>query len=605
MPVHGDPRAITAGGPKSRQISREEPLNPLRSICLDVQLVHQVGMHEETGSRGLVKPRFWQRHRWLKWLVGVTVIVSAVFFTVAVILAHRAEPILRATIVSELQDHFHARVELDSFHIALRNGLWADGKGLRIWPPVEVAGVGVPPATGKPLIQIGEFRFHTPLSYDPDRPIRISSVQLTGLDIDLPPKSHFEKNAHNDEVHPGEKRPARGLLAFQIANLECKGAHFSIESNKPGKAPLEFAIARFDLKGIGAGRSMAFEADLTNPRPVGTIHTKGNFGPWLVSDPGESPIQGNYTFENADLSTFRGIAGILNSTGRYDGTLRDIVAEGETDTPDFRLTRFGTKLPLHTAFHAVVDGTNGDTQLDPVRAVLGHSQFAVRGQVVRAADLAGNDYAKGHDITVTIFVDDGRIEDFLRLASHSGNPLLTGAFKMKGNLDIPPGTEPVDRRLKISGAFTLSDAKFTSAKIQNRIGDLSKRGLGLSKEAGITTGSDVRSEMSGNFEMTGGYVVLPQLHYTVPGAMIDLKGVYGVENGALDFAGTAKMQATVSQMVGGWKGFLLKPIDRYFKKDGAGTLVPIHINGTRESPQFGVDFNRMKKTSPERPDRVR
>ena len=66
------------------------------------------------------------------------------------------------------------------------------------------------------------------------------------------------------------------------------------------------------------------------------------------------------------------------------------------------------------------------------------------------------------------------------------------------------------------------------------------------------------------------------------------------------FAGTAKMQATVSAMVGGWKGLLLKPVDRYFEKDGAGTEVPIHINGTRENPQFGVEFNRMKLTSPQR-----
>jgi len=47
-------------------------------------------------------------------------------------------------------------------------------------------------------------------------------------------------------------------------------------------------------------------------------------------------------------------------------------------------------------------------------------------------------------------------------------------------------------------------------------------------------------------------------------------------------------------MVGGWKGVLLKPADRFLKKDGAGTQIPIHIEGTREAPQFGIDFGRMK-----------
>ena len=66
------------------------------------------------------------------------------------------------------------------------------------------------------------------------------------------------------------------------------------------------------------------EAELTNPNPVGTIHSTGTFGPWLVADPGESPVQGDYQFDHADLSSFKGIAGILSLTGKYEGTLRDI-----------------------------------------------------------------------------------------------------------------------------------------------------------------------------------------------------------------------------------------------------------------------------------------
>jgi hypothetical protein len=79
-----------------------------------------------------------------------------------------------------------------------------------------------------------------------------------------------------------------------------------------------------------------------------------------------------------------------------------------------------------------------------------------------------------------------------------------------------------------------------------------------------------------------------------------LKGTYGLEGGALDFAGTAKLEATVSQMVGGWKGLLLKPADRFFKKDGAGTEVPIHVSGTRTEPKFGIGLDKTKGTRPER-----
>ena len=108
--------------------------------------------------------------------------------------------------------------------------------------------------------------------------------------------------------------------------------------------------------------------------------------------------------------------------------------------------------------------------------------------------------------------------------------------------------------------------------------------------------------MKGDFRMANGTISLPSLEYTVPGALVNRKGTYGVDNGAISFEGTARMEATVSQMVGGWKGFLLKPVDRFFKKDGAGTLVPIHINGTRDNPQYGVDLDRLKNTTPQRPD---
>jgi hypothetical protein len=337
---------------------------------------------------------------------------------------------------------------------------------------------------------------------------------------------------------------------------------------------------------------------------VGTIHTKGSFGPWVVKDPGESPVTGEYRFDHADLSGFKGIAGILSSTGHFQGVLRQLVVDGVTDTPDFRLTHFGTPMPLHTKFHAKVDGINGDTWLEPVEATLGHSHFLTQGQIVRVAPVAdGKDKPRpgGHDISLTVNVDRGRIEDFLRLASHSGTPLMTGALIMKAELKIPPGPVPVHERLKLAGTFALDDVHFASEKIQSRIGELSARGLGRPKDAKTGGDADVRSTMEGNFQMAGGVVRLPALKYTVPGAVIDLKGSYGEDGGTLDFAGTAKMQATVSAMVGGWKGLLLKPVDRYFQKNGAGTEVPIHINGTRENPKFGIDLGRMKGTSAQRP----
>lgn len=556
---------------------------------------------------------FWRRNRWLLWAASGLLGVLAVLAATLAVLAHRAEPFLRARIVAALSGHFHARVELDSFHIALGNGLrgewgvWAEGRGLRIWPPAQVEGVAVPGVSQpeEPLIRLDEFRFHAPLRYQPGTPVHISQVQLKGLDIHLPPKSHFQHLAAGNPGAASASQSGAGapLISFQLDSVECNGAQLVVETSKPGKLPQEIAISRFRLTGITPGGAMNFDADLTNPRPRGAVHTVGSFGPWQVADPGESPITGDYRLDHADLASFSGIAGTLNSTGRFQGTLRELAVDGETDTPDFQLSHFGSPLPLHTRFHAKVDGTDGDTWLESVDAVLGRAHFTVQGQVVRviAAQAGVQPHSIGHDIALTVNVQQARVEDFERLFSHGSTPLVTGDVTVKAALHIPPGTAPVHERLQLNGRFALDEAQFTSAKIQNRVDELSLRGQGRPGDLKSTQAAGVQSHMQGDFQMAGGVVTLPNLDYTVPGADIQLKGTYGVEDGALDFLGTAKTQATVSQMVGGWKGFLLKPADRFFKKDGAGTEIPVHISGTRQDPNFGIDLNRMKSTSPARP----
>ena len=529
---------------------------------------------------------------------------------VVFILAHQAEPFLRARIVQTLSDRFHARVELDSFHLSLGNGLrgewgiWAQGRGLRIWPPAQVAGIGVPPPTppAEPLIRLDEFRFHAPLRYKPGLPIHISQVQLNGLQVQLPPRSHFL----HLPVNPGEAVPkphTAPLVTFRVDAIDCTGANFILETAKPGKLPVQIAIAHLKLTSITATSAMHFDAELTNPRPVGTIHTTGSFGPWSVPDPGESPVAGDYRFDQADLSGFKGIAGILTSTGHYQGTLRDITVDGVTDTPDFRLSHFGNALALHTRFHAKVDGTNGDTWLDPVDATLGHSHMIVRGQVVRVLAPAsdGPPHSIGHDIALTVNVDRGRIQDFLRLASRESIPLLTGDLSVRTTLEIPPGPVPVHERIRLHGNFTLDQAEFSSPKLRDRIRELSLRGQGKPGAVKSTDPASIQSHMQGDFQVAAGVIALPNLVYTVPGAEIQLNGTYALDGGVLSFTGTANTQATVSQMVGGWKGLLLKPADRLFQKGGTGAEFPIRIGGTRQSPDFSIDFNRIKTTTPQRP----
>jgi AsmA-like protein len=591
------------------------------------------GTSDESGNRR----SFWRRHRWIWWVAGGAFCFLVAAAIVLAIAASHFEPFIRAQIVDELQRRFETRVELAGFHIAVRHGqeaewgLWATGRGLRIWPPHRQAEDNT--AATAPLIDLSEFSFHVPLRYEMTRHLHIAEVRLKNLMITIPPPSKRERKSRVESVlePPAAKAPGQpGALAnVTIGRVICDGGDVTLETDKPGRAPLEFPIAHLTLTNLAAGKPMDFEAELTNPRPKGIVNASGSFGPWVVDDPGQSPVSGKYHLGHADLSTFNGIAGILASTGSYDGTLRQLAVDGDADVPDFKLSGFGNELPLRTKFHARVDATDGDTWLEPVDATLGHSHFITQGKVVRVTpgamaqesrEPAGKPAAgkavlaqhpapavldvppsrAGHLIDLKVDVDRGNLEDFMRLVSHSATPGLIGAVTAKATLHISPGDAPMHLRMKLDGYFKLEDARFTDPKVQDRVEELSLRGQGHPDEMKTADPNSIHSEMEGNFHLDHGVLTLPDLKYGVPGADIAVNGTYNLD-GHVKFEGTARMQATVSQMVGGWKGLLLKPVDRFFRKDGAGTLIPIHIRGTRDAPQIGIDFGRMKQTSPEKP----
>src|SRR5437899_8824309 len=184
-----------------------------------------------------------------------------------------------------------------------------------------------------------------------------------------------------------------GKIKSYVDEFVGEQARLVINTLRPDRLPLEFDISQLQMKEIGPGQPLLFDATLVNPKPVGAIHSSGFFGPWQADDPRSTPVRGKYSFRDADLSTIKGIAGILSSTGEYAGTLGNIVVDGETDTPDFRIAISGHPVPLHTEFHAIVDGTSGDTYLAPVKAMILHSSLVASGSVLRVRNPNGHSVA--------------------------------------------------------------------------------------------------------------------------------------------------------------------------------------------------------------------
>jgi hypothetical protein len=316
----------------------------------------------------------------------------------------------------------------------------------------------------------------------------------------------------------------------------------------------------------------------------------GSFGPWSPDDPGQTPLAAEYTFDKADLGVFKGISGILSSTGKFGGVLENIEVEGKTSTPDFTVTIGGHPLDLETVFSATVDGTNGDTLLHPVTAHLLNTVIVAQGGVVKSKD------NKGKEITLDVTVDKGRLEDLLRLAVKTTRPPLTGAVNFHTKFDLPPGEGDLADRLNLNGKFEVKQAHFTSPEVTAKIETLSRKGQGQpeNKDAGSSV-----SQLKGNFVLDNGVITFRGLTFSVTGAEVALNGKYGLDKEDLDFHGKLRMQAKISQTTTGAKSFVLKAVDPFFRKNGQ-TVLPIKITGQRDHPSFGLDLHRKDKDDKEK-----
>jgi hypothetical protein len=527
-------------------------------------------LHDKT-SQSPKKRSGW---RLFLWIVLGSLIVLLV---VGEVMLRRAAPILKGRVIETLSTRFNSHVELDDLQVSLVKGLAVSGNGLRIFAPDDVVAAGAK----APIIAVQRFDFHASLVGLFLKPTHVRSVHVQGLAINIPPKSMRQN---------GNASQHRGKIKIHVDEFICDDSRLVIGTDKPDKDPKVFVLQHIVLKDVGPNAPSHYDATLINAIPKGDIHAVGTFGPWDTEAPGESAVTGHYTFQHADLNTIKGIAGILHSVGDFKGRLDRIEVQGIADVPDFSLDTANHPVPLHTQFSAIVDGTTGDTYLQPVNARLGASEFSCQGAVV-------NIKGKGHTIDLDVDVPAGRIQDFLQLAVKTKPAVMTGVLAMKTKLHIRPGKESVTQKLGLKGTFGLKQIHFTNPDVQDKVDMLSLRAEGHPKEA-KPGAEDVISRMTGRFLMSDGNLTLQALEYTLPGATVQLQGVYSLDGKKFDFTGKVRTQAKLSQMVASrWKSWGLKVVDPFFHKHGAGAEIPVKVTGTNTAPKFGLDIGHKGKKS--------
>jgi hypothetical protein len=535
----------------------------------------------QEGRPHLPRPRI-TRRGWL----AVGVILAALLAILASLIT-RITPHVRDAAVNALNERFDSQTEMATLQVS-------------IFPRPEVSGSGlVVRHKGRrdvpPLITIKSFSASAGLVGLIWGPLHLHTNDLDGLEIHVPPgglKGQGMGLPKDDGAGGGDKgeatsiqkaRERRQRSPIVIDTIRSRAARLEIATDDPGKLPRVFEIHDLVMEDFGFDRAASFDATLTNWKPAGEIHAKGTFGPWNTADPRMTPLGADYTFSNAKLDTIKGIGGTLSSTGRFHGVLERIRVEGTTDTPDFMVDVAGQPVHLRTTFTAIVDATNGNTWLDPVEAtLLDHSRIVARGEVVRSEDV------KGRKVSLQVTIDDARVEEILRLAIKSKKTPLTGAMKLETSFLLPAGEADVPERLQLDGRFAIKQARFTQYNVQQRIDTLSRRGRGNTGDGGPS----VVSNLSGRFVMKNGRIRFHDLTFAVPGSVVQLAGSYDLPSEQLDFDGHLLLDAALHETVTGYKSFLARIAQPFFRRKGGGSKLPIRVSGTPDHPAFGLDVKK-------------
>jgi hypothetical protein len=503
--------------------------------------------------------------RTLTVIAGISVTILVLLLSLPIVVGPRIEQHL----LSAVSERFDSDVQVDTLTVSLfpRPRLSGQKLVLRHKHRTDVP----------PLVMIASFSGEVGLVGLLSDPVRLSNIRLEGLEINVPPGG---LSLHDDESDTQrQSNPKTSPLI--VANLRSERAVLRILRRTPGKAPRVWEIGQLDMQDVGADHPWPFRANLTNPKPPGRIQTEGTFGPWQAEEPSRTALAASYRFENADLGVFDEIAGILHSSGSFKGVLERIEVDGTTSMPAFALEDVGNGMPLDTRFHSIVDGTNGNTLLQPVEATLGSTKIRAAGGVI---EREGED---GRTVELDVVIDAGRLEDILRLAVKGPRPPMTGAIRLSATFLLPPGDRDAIQKLRLDGTFSVDKAEFTKPQVQDKVDAFSTKARGVKDD----TPDPVVSNFRGTFKMRDGAIQFSNVTFAMPGARVSVNGRFVMESEALDFRGTVRLDAKLSQLTTGVKSFFLRVVDGLFRHDDI-TVVPITIGGTAQKPKVGLDFGK-------------
>ena len=507
-----------------------------------------------------------------KLVVRLSLVLAGLILAAIVVLVARW-PFRRAAVVEQLQETGFGKVEVGAFHETYfpRPGCVLE----------KVRFQHNPKPGARPLITIETVRIEG--SFSGLFAKHVKRIRAEGMHILVPPKS------------AGEQFQTPQRSAIVIDELVADGAVLEISRAAPNQS-LKFSFHNFDLSDIGSNGPATFHAMFSNPEPPGEITASGKFGPWNADDFGKTATSGEYQFQQADLSVFHGIAGLLSSSGKFSGVLDHIEVQGETDVPDFTVTSSSHEVRLRTQFRAQVNGQNGDTLLHQAVANFLKTTVSAQGTV------AGEGTRPGKTASFDLTANEGRIQDILLLFTRAERAPMSGIISFHAKVSIPPGSRPFLQKVELQGDFGINAGTFSNSNTQEGVNHMSEGALFGGQDRTKTEKKEEESEtalsdLKGHVLLKDGIARFSDLSFSVPGASARMQGTYDLINEKINLYGTLKTESEPSNTTTGVKSLMLKVLNPFFKKKRAGYVMPVKITGTYEHPLFGLDLvDSRKKT---------
>lgn len=410
-------------------------------------------------------------------------------------------------------------------------------------------------------------------------PHRLYMIRLEGLHVQIPPPG---TPARGKDFDQGVISTSQSEMQIETISAD----HTILDFLRHDQPPLEFQFAQLQIHNVQQNQPFTFSINVNIPEPHGTVIANGILGPFRTASYGTTPLSGSYTLQQADLKGIDGLSGTARAEGSFRGSFSHVDTTGQVKIPDFRAGD-AHAVEMDGAYHVLVNGANGDVQLDSVQLQTADSRIDVHGTVE----------GEPKQVSAMFSTKDGDLHQLLRVVEQ-GEPTVTGKVSFNATAQFGSGPEEFLKRLKLRGQVALDHVQFVNDNRQSMdafSARVSADPPGEKKETSPQNAPVVYAAAASHTEFRNGIAYLPDVEVSLPGAEGKLHGNFNLESTKIDLTGTGVLERDLSHAATGIKALLLKPVSPFFHHKNAGAVVSIAVTGTADKPNLTQNILHNKK----------